>query len=197
MAGAHLGDGHQTTSNIRYIDVDTIAKYCKFIETTRNELDEIGYNLDKSRNQYSNDLQNKAAAIQQKIQNNGYLSEASYRADEKEFINARQSAQIRVSQLEKEAMSSTEKLSKQLNEELQAFIVEYNKDKKYDAILYYSSNFGSGSGMYFNPKLDITKEILDGLNARYDAKNPAAKQDGDKKDAEKDANKDDAKKDKK
>lgn len=193
VAGAHLGDGHQTTSNIRYIDVDTLVKYCKFIETNLTQRQEIQYNLDQRGSQYESDLQKKAAVIQQKAQNNGYLSEASFRADEQELYKAQQSARVKMNELAKEADNSVNKLTKQLNEELQAYIVEYNKDKKYDAILYYSSSFPGGSGLYFNPALDITKEVIDGLNARYYAKNPAAKQDGEKKDAEKDAKKDDTK----
>ncbi|MGM9864685.1 MAG: OmpH family outer membrane protein [Muribaculaceae bacterium] len=185
VAGAHLGDGHETTSNIRYIDIDTVAKYCKFIETSSREIAEIQSNLARRGSQYENDLQNKAATIQQKAQNNGYLSEASFRADEQELYKAQQSARVKMNELSKEAESSADKLNKQLNEELTSFIVEYNKDKKYDAILYYSSNFGLGSGFYFNPALDITKEVIDGLNARYNAKHPAAKE-GDKKDDKKD-----------
>lgn len=182
VAGAQLGDGHQSSSNIRYIDLDTIAKYCKFIETTTNEINEIQNNLALRSSQYENDLQKKAAAIQQKAQNNGYLSEASFRADEQELIKAQQAASVKMNELSKEAGSSAEKLTKLLNEELSAFIVEYNKDKKYDAILYYSSNFPSGSGLYFNPSLDITKEVLDGLNARYEAKKGQDAKKADKKD---------------
>ena len=197
VAGAHLGDGHQTTSNIRYIDVDTLVKYCKFIETNLTQRQEIQYNLDQRGSQYESDLQKKAAVIQQKAQNNGYLSEASFRADEQELYKAQQSARVKMNELAKEADNSVNKLTKQLNEELQAYIVEYNKDKKYTLILSKAgdniSNFGLGSGFYFNPALDITKEVIDGLNARYYAKNPAAKQDGEKKDAEKDAKKDDTK----
>ena len=41
------------------------------------------------------------------------------------------------------------------------FIAEYVKTHAYDAILY------RAAGVYFNPALDITKEVVEGLNARY------------------------------
>lgn len=49
----------------------------------------------------------------------------------------------------------------QLNDSIQAFIKEYNKTKGYDAILF------KAAGVYFNPALDITDEVIKGLNERY------------------------------
>lgn len=50
----------------------------------------------------------------------------------------------------------------ELNDSIEAFIRDYNKEKGYDAILF------KAAGVYFNPALDITKEVIDGLNARYE-----------------------------
>ena len=41
------------------------------------------------------------------------------------------------------------------------FIHEYNKDKKYEAIL------NNASTLYIDPSYDITNEIVDLLNKRY------------------------------
>ena len=49
----------------------------------------------------------------------------------------------------------------QLNDSIENYIKIYNAGKGYDAILY------RHSGVYFNPDLDITNEIIEGLNARY------------------------------
>jgi Skp family chaperone for outer membrane proteins len=43
------------------------------------------------------------------------------------------------------------------------YVEEYNKTRGYDAILLREA------GVYFNPALDITDEIVAGLNARYTA----------------------------
>ena len=40
-------------------------------------------------------------------------------------------------------------------------VTDYNKIKGYDAILFKSA------GAYFNPALDITDEVVKGLNDRY------------------------------
>ena len=49
----------------------------------------------------------------------------------------------------------------QLTDSIEAFIKDYNRKKGYDAILF------KAAGVYFNPALDITSEIIEGLNARY------------------------------
>ena len=54
-----------------------------------------------------------------------------------------------------------EKAQRTVNDSIQAFIKDYNKTRGYDAILYKNAT------LYINPDLDITSEVLEGLNARY------------------------------
>ncbi|MDE6812398.1 MAG: OmpH family outer membrane protein [Duncaniella sp.] len=49
----------------------------------------------------------------------------------------------------------------QLNDSIENYIKVYNASKGYDAILF------KAAGVYFNPSLDITRDIINGLNARY------------------------------
>ena len=51
--------------------------------------------------------------------------------------------------------------NQQLNDSIQSFIKDYNSSHHYDAILF------KAAGVYFNPALDITKEVVEGLNGRY------------------------------
>ena len=52
----------------------------------------------------------------------------------------------------------------QLMDSIRNYVKIYNEDKHYDAILLKSA------GLYFDESLDVTKEILEGLNARYNKK---------------------------
>ena len=49
----------------------------------------------------------------------------------------------------------------QLNDSIDSYIKDYNAKHGYDAILF------KNAGVYFNPALDITNEVIEGLNARY------------------------------
>ena len=66
--------------------------------------------------------------------------------------------------LQSELMSENEKNSLQLRDSINAFLKEYNKDKKYSMIF---SNTGFDNLLYADDVYNITQEILDGLNARY------------------------------
>ena len=56
-----------------------------------------------------------------------------------------------------------------LNDSISNFVRDYNATKGYDAILMREA------GVYFKPELNITAEIIEGLNARFQASNEAAK----------------------
>jgi outer membrane protein len=53
------------------------------------------------------------------------------------------------------------KAQQSVNDSIQAFIKDYNASHGYDAILFKAAT------LYVNPALDITEEVIEGLNARY------------------------------
>ena len=72
-----------------------------------------------------------------------------------------ESAQKLEEKLTKEYQTENAQRSGLVQDEIVAFINEYNLTRKYDAIIYKSA------GIVFNPALDITNDIVSGLNARY------------------------------
>ena len=73
------------------------------------------------------------------------------------MINAQKQEQS----LRRQANEEDVQWQKQLQDSINSFVIDYNKEKKYDAILY------KAAGVYFNPSLDITNDVIEGLNARY------------------------------
>ena len=61
-------------------------------------------------------------------------------------------------------MRKTETTTYQLRDSINAFLKEYNKTKGYSMII---SNTGFDNLLYADSIYNITREILDGLNARY------------------------------
>ena len=72
--------------------------------------------------------------------------------------------------LQSELMSENEKNSLQLRDSINSFLKEYNKTKGYSMII---SNTGFDHLLHADSVYNITKEILEGLNARYSS--PAKK----------------------
>jgi outer membrane protein len=98
------------------------------------------------------------------LQSNGYLSEASYKADVEEINKLDQASSA---QYQRRAAADEQRvydLNKALADAIDQYIIEYNKEHHYDAILH------KEVGLYFNPALDITGELVKGLNEAYKAK---------------------------
>ena len=163
-AQANATETAAPTLNIRYVDIDSVmATY-----TLSKELDEQGRKLmldyQRMENQKTNEIQNLAAQIEQKQKSNGYLSQESFDADVNN-VNRKQSEAANILRAHQEKIQKQiAEFNRRLGDSIQNFIKEYNATRNYDAILY------RASGLYFNPALDITGEIIEGLNARYTPK---------------------------
>ncbi|MDE7458100.1 MAG: OmpH family outer membrane protein [Muribaculaceae bacterium] len=147
--------------SIRYVDIDSVmATY-----TLSKELDEQGRKLmldyQRMENQKTNELQNLAAQIEHKRNNNGYLSQESFDADVQNVQRKQNEASKILGAHQEKIQNQIAEFNRQLSDSIQNFIKDYNATRHYDAILY------RASGLYFNPALDITGEIIEGLNARY------------------------------
>lgn len=151
--------------NYRYVDIDTVLSRYNLAKDYNEEMIRMQTNMENQAKQHQNQLQNKANAIQNKAQNNGYLSEASYNQDQKEFANMQEKAQRSLASLQSNFETSALEAQKNVNDSIEAFIQEYNKTRGYDAI------FFKNATLYINPALDITDEVVEGLNARYNKVN--------------------------
>ncbi|MDE6795438.1 MAG: OmpH family outer membrane protein, partial [Muribaculaceae bacterium] len=69
--------------------------------------------------------------------------------------------QMALATLQKNLEIAAIKVHKAVNDSILNYVKEYNSKKGYDAI------FQKGATLYINPELDITADIVEGLNARY------------------------------
>lgn len=147
--------------NIRVVDSDVIlSKFVKAVEYkgwATAKSDSIKSVLEKKYKA----AQDFEAKCQKKVKNNQYKTQQAYEADVKKFQSMVESTQKLEEKLTKEYQTENAQRSNRLQEEIVAYINEYNLTHKYDAILYKSA------GIVFNPALDITNDIVSGLNARY------------------------------
>ena len=157
-------ESYETSINIRYVSMDSISKNYILAQNIAAKAQTLVTELQTYQVQLQNQLQSQANQIQQKAQNNGYLSQASYEADMKELQKKNDQYQRLYAQREQAAAVTMDNLQKELRDSIENYLNIYNKEKKYDAILY------KDAGIYFNPALDITDEIIAGLNARFTGK---------------------------
>ncbi len=147
--------------NIRYIDLDSINANYNLVKDF-NEINLRALNkLESAQRTKQQELQKRATEIENKARNNGYISQSTYEADLQRFQQQQRDAETYLGRLQEQAQQDAYDQSVALQDSLNNFIAEYIKTHPYDAILY------KAAGAYFNPELDITKEVVEGLNARY------------------------------
>lgn len=147
--------------NYRYVDLDSVLSKYNLAKDYNEEMLRMQTNMESAAKRHENKIQNFAATMQNKMQNNGYLSEASYRQDEQTINNMQSEAQRNIATLQNNYQSAAMQAQQAVIDSITQFIKDYNKTRGYDAI------FQKASTLYINPDLDITDEVVEGLNARY------------------------------
>lgn len=149
------------STNIRFVSLDSIsAKYTLALEI-QSKLEAIALDLQSKNNYYQTQLQQKANNIETKAKQNGYLSEQSYNQDMQQFNQMQNTYAQQYAQHENDAAKQAAEMQKTLQDSIQNYLTVYNNEHKYDAILY------ANAAAIYNPNLDITSEIVAGLNKRY------------------------------
>lgn len=146
---------------IRYIDGDSVTANYNFAKDLKESAVRAYSKLEAAQQSRQNDLQTFGKSIDSKMKTNGYLTEESYKADVMKFQKMQNDAETYLAGLQRNTEMELAQQQQQLNDSIEAFIKEYNKTKGYDAILF------KAAGVYFNPALDITDEVIKGLNERY------------------------------
>ena len=156
--------GTADATKIVYINTDTLLNNYQLAV----ELNEAFLKKQEDRR---TELNIKAKAIdqegtefQRKLQNNGFISEArAIEARDQLLVKQENFRRLQQEMMYKASREQSE-LNKQLFDEITNFLKEYNKEKGFSIVL--STQLG-GNVLYAEDGFDITKEIVDRLNANY------------------------------
>ena len=169
---------------IAYVEVDSLMTQYNFAKDYSVTLQKKSNNARNTLNQKGNALQAAMANFQQKLNNNGFQSREQAASQQAAIQRQQNDLQELQARLENELASETAKFNEALRDSLQNFLKSYNEDKKFDLIL---SKAGDNILMG-NKKLDITQDVINGLNKRYKpTAKPAAEKAEEKKADEKKA----------
>ena len=143
---------------IRYIDEDSImANY-----NLAKDINEAMQNqFDAAQKQRGNEISKFGNAMQQKYQNNQYLTEEAFNADQAKLQKMQADAENYLSGLQESIANELNQSQIQLLDSIDNFMKEYAKKKGFDMVLRKSAT------LYIDEKYDVTKEVIEGLNKRY------------------------------
>ena len=151
--------------SIAVVDIDSLASQCDYCKDGLK-------NLESKQNAYRNQLntkgqalQNAMIAFQKKAQSGGFASQAEAEKAQKNLQSQQQALQSFQSKIEGEMAKATENYQKKLREDLNTFLKEYNADGRYKVIISKSGD----NVLYADPSVDITNDVVEGLNKAYKA----------------------------
>lgn len=149
--------------NIRYIDADSVISSYKLAQELMEEQQRELNKLQQWHQATENNLNQLAAKIQSKQQNNTYLTQESFQSDMQDLQNKGQAAERDFAAKQQKLANNDMAIRARLADSLNSFVRDYNAVHNYDAILLREA------GVFFKPELNITAEVIEGLNARLEA----------------------------
>ncbi len=162
--------GSDKPLTVVYVNIDSLHANYLLYEDLINQ-------LRKKQEQYQRELDSKMKAFEKEVinfqENARFMSQTEGQLKQAELQEKEQKLYEMKMNLEEKFAQEEIALNNKLMKSIYDYLEEYNKEKQYDYIL---GHAGLGNILLANKELDITKEIVDGLNAKYKAEKEAEKQ---------------------
>lgn len=154
-----------TTQAIRiaYFEMDSVQANYDYFKDVISQLKKKENAMNAELAGLEKSYQQKVSAWQQKGKN---MSEIEMNAAQQENTQMQQNYQLRKQTLEEGYTRQSIEFKKTIKEKIEDYLQGYNKDKNYTYILSYEPEFI----YYRDTTLNITKELVSGLNAEYKKK---------------------------
>lgn len=149
--------------NYRYVDSDSLLANYNLAKDYQEEMLRQQNNYDNTARQRQSAIQSLMQKYDQQMRNN-QMDQDAYNKAMADIQNRQQAAEKELGQMQVNMQNQMMEAQKIVNDSIMNYIEEYNKTRGYDAILMKAAT------LYISPDLDITDEVLEGLNARYNKK---------------------------
>ena len=150
-------------TNIRWYDLDSVSNNYKLVEALNTEAEAAMASYQSFARQKSSEVAAIQKKIEDKMRNNGYLTEESYNIDMRDYQAKAQAAQNAIASREQQIAAKAAEQQQMLIDSIDNFLNAYAKANNFDVILVRTP------GTHFSPDLDVTEDIIKGLNDRYSA----------------------------
>ncbi len=151
-------DGHLP---IAYVNIDSLLLNYNLAKDLNEEMLTRQENSRADINEKGRQLEKEVADFERKAKNNAFLSQDRFEQEQQRLMKKQQELQTYAQRLENEILMEQQKMIIRVNDSINSYIKEYNKDGKYEAIL------NNSSTLYIKPAYDITMDVVEQLNKRY------------------------------
>ncbi len=150
-----------------YINSDVLNEKYEYVKDLTTAAQAKQQRLESVYQSKGQKLQQDYADFQQKA-SQGLLSENQTKSVQEDLMKRKEELDQMEAQLQTQ-MEEIQKSNEEVRKTVVDYVKEYNKTGQYNYILTYTDGPG-GVVILANDSLDITNEIVDGLNAQYKAK---------------------------
>lgn len=151
---------------IAYINSDTVLKYYDYLKTSKDQLQAKAQKMEQDFRNRAQGLQNEFAAYQRNVNS---MTLGQVKATEEDLAKKQQNLQMYQQTLSQQVMQEEAKLNKELYDRITAYLARYGKEKGFQVVLKFDP---SSDVLHVAEGLDISKEVIDGLNAEYKNEKP-------------------------
>lgn len=155
-----------TLPNYRFVNVDSIGLKYNLAVDFNEQMISLQNNIAEEEKKQQNLAQSKLSALEKRAQAAQQMTDmnaarSQMEGIQKEAEEVQRQAQQKMADVGSNAEKQIANNAKILQDSLTNFLRDYAQEKGYDAI------FVNQTAPYYNPALDITDEVIEGLNARY------------------------------
>jgi outer membrane protein len=153
--------GSSKPLSIAYIKMDSMLYTYELAKKLNSEFSEKQEAYKKEYADKRIKFEKEAAAFQEKVQRGGFLTEDRAKQEQERLLGVKQDIEKLDYELTQKLSEAQAKINQQIIDSIGSFLKGYNATKQYDIIL------NSASMLEGSPQFNITKEVSQGLNARY------------------------------
>ena len=154
---------------IAFVDIDSLLAKYEFSIIVNKEMLRKEEDMRMKLAEKAKALQADYDDFQKKLQNNVYATRERAEEEQARILKQKDALEKLEQRLIGELSAESQKNNITLHDSINSFLKVYNAEKKFDLIL---SRVGDNL-LYANDALNITEEVINGLNARY---TPATKE---------------------
>ncbi len=158
---------------VAYINSDSVLKYYDYLKVNRDQLEAKTKKMDQDLRNRTVGLQNEITAYQRNVSG---MTLGQARAAEEDLGKKQQNLQMYQQSLQQQLMQEEAKLNKELYDRITGFLKEYGQEKGLQVVLKFDP---TSDVLYGGESLDITQDVIKGLNESYQSEKqgPGAKAD--------------------
>lgn len=153
--------GNNNVESIVYINSDSLITGYEYYKKSLKE-------MEVKKNQFTGDIENQATAFQNKVlkaqQNAQAMTMGEIEATKKNLAAEEQRLMQYRDALMQNLANQEKEIVEKMNKNIDDFVKRYAEKNGYKMILGYKQGV---TAWYVDPKLDITQEVLNGLNEEY------------------------------